>query len=154
MTNHVNLVVQVPDGSISCGMQLLSGDYAQGFNWRHGLSGHLFQGRFRADPVANEAYLFQLCRYVDLNPERAGAIANAKRWRWSSCRAHLHLEEPRPFHDPVWVRRLSTTPERAAAAYARYLEAQAARRTRPLQPRRGLTPPVSRDERWQALKAL
>jgi hypothetical protein len=152
MTNHVHLVVQVPEGMISDGMRLLSGDYAQGFNWRHELSGHLFQGRFHAEPVANEGYLFELCRYVDLNPERAGVIGNAKRWRWSSCRAHLHLEPPRPFHDPVWARRFSATSERAAAAYGHYLEA--GRRTCPPQPRRGLTPPVSREERWQALTAL
>lgn len=85
MTNHVHLVVDVPAGTISKGMQLVSGDYAQGFNRCHGLTGHLLQGRFRAEPVLHEAYLFELARYVDLNPERAGVVSNAKRWAWSSC---------------------------------------------------------------------
>jgi putative transposase len=128
MTNHVHLVVAVPGGTISKGMQLICGDYGQEFNWRHGLTGHLFQGRFRAEPVMHERYLFELARYVDLNPERAGVVSNAKRWNWSSCRAHLNLEPPRPFHDPVWIRQFGATTERAAAAYARYLEAGRQRR--------------------------
>ena len=147
MTNHVHLVVEVRDGTISKGMQLVCGDYAQGFNWRHGLTGHLFQGRFRAEAVVDEAYLFELSRYVDLNPERAGAVRRPERWMWSSCRAHLNLEPPRPFHDPIWVRRFGATAERAAAAYAGFLDA--GRKTRPVRTRRGLTPDVADGDRWR-----
>jgi len=152
MTNHVHLVVEVPGGTISQGMQLICGDYAQGFNWRHGLTGHLFQGRFRAEPVLDEEYLFELARYVDLNPERAGVAPNAERWVWSSCRAHLNLEPPRPFHDPLLVKRFGATPERAAAAYARYLEA--GRHARPIRTRRGLTPDMADEDRWRGGFAL
>ena len=151
MTNHVHLVVDVPDRTISKGMQLICGDYAQGFNWRHSLTGHLFQGRFHAEPVVSEAHLFELGRYVDLNPERAG-VADSARWTWSSCRAHLNLEPPRPFHDPSWVRSFGATPERAAAAYARYLDA--GRETRPIRTRRGLTPDVADEDRWRGGVAL
>ena len=137
MTNHVHLVVDVPAGTISTGMQLLCGDYAQGFNWRHGLTGHLFQGRFHAEPILSDAHLFEATRYVDLNPERANVVPDAARSEWSSCRAHLDLKPPRAFHDRVWARSFGATRERAAAAYARYLEA--GRHSRPLRTRRGLT---------------
>jgi REP element-mobilizing transposase RayT len=72
MTNHVHLVANVGAGTISRGMQWLSGKYGQLFNRRHGVNGHLFQGRFRAEIIADEAYAIEVVRYVDLNPVRAG----------------------------------------------------------------------------------
>lgn len=129
MSNHVHLVLDVPFGTISRGMQLVCGDYAQGFNWRHGYTGHLFQGRFRSDAVEDERYLYELIRYVDLNPERAGAVSRAEQWRWSSHRAHLGLEPPRPFHDPSWAQSFGATERGAAAAYGAFVEM--ARPTRP-----------------------
>ena len=123
MTNHVHLVLETPAGTISRGMQLVCGDYAQGFNWRHGHTGHLFQGRFRSDAVDKEAYLAEVIRYVDLNPERAAVVASAEEWRWSSYRAHLGLNPPQPFHDVSWVRSFGSTPRSAAAAYANFVQA-------------------------------
>ena len=73
MTNHVHLVVDVPEDTISRGMQLLSGNYGQAFNWRHGHTGHLFQGRFHDELVDGASYGLTVVRYVDRNPERAGA---------------------------------------------------------------------------------
>jgi REP element-mobilizing transposase RayT len=123
MTNHVHLVLDVPAATISKGMQLVSGEYGQGFNWRHGYSGHLFQGRFHAVSVLDDEHLLELVPYVDLNPERAGIVDSAELWRWSSHRAHLGLEPPRPFHDVSWVRSFGSTAEGAAAAYAAHVQA-------------------------------
>jgi putative transposase len=118
MTNHFHLVIQVPAGTISGGMQLMCGDYAQRFNWRHNFTGHLFQGRFRAEVVNDERYVFDAIRYVDLNPERAGI----EPWPWSSYWAHVRLEAPRPFHDPSWVRRFGASWSSAAVAYERFVD--------------------------------
>ena len=127
MTTHVHLVIDAPAGTISKGMQVISGEYAQEFNWRHGYTGHLFQGRFHARGVIHDDHLLELVPYVDLNPERAGVVESAELWRWSSHRAHLGLTAPRSFHDTSWVRRFGATPEGAAAAYADHLQAARAR---------------------------
>ena len=37
--------------------------------------------------VEKEAYLLGLCRYVVLNPVRAGLVRHPRQWRWSSYRA-------------------------------------------------------------------
>src|SRR5579875_1754136 len=58
MTNHVHLVLDVPAETISRGIQRVCGEYAQEFNWRHDLTGHLFQGRFHSRAIADESYLF------------------------------------------------------------------------------------------------
>jgi REP element-mobilizing transposase RayT len=87
MRNHVHLVARVGAGSISRGMQWLSGRYGQLFNRRHGVTGHLFQGRFHATIVEDEGYALDVVRYVDLNPVRAGAVRHPAEWGWSSHRA-------------------------------------------------------------------
>jgi len=103
MTNHVHLVVDVPAFTLSYGMQLLHGQYAQAFNRRHGYVGHLFQGRFAASRVDDEGYSLQLGRYVVLNPVRAGMVEEAVDWTWSSHRAMLGKVAPPPFLDVEWT---------------------------------------------------
>ena len=87
MTNHYHVVVETPDANLSHGMRQLNGVYTQRFNRRHGLVGHLFQGRFKGILVERETHLLELARYVVLNPVRAGMVANAAEWRWSSFTA-------------------------------------------------------------------
>ena len=122
MTNHAHLMVEVGEGTLSRGMQCLGGRYAQAYNLRHGCEGHLFQGRFRSERVTDLTYAFELARYIDLNPARAG-LAAASRWPWSSLRAHLGLEPPRRFHDAGWLLdQFSLDRDCAHAAYAAYVE--------------------------------
>ncbi len=45
MGNHYHLVIQTHRGGLSQLMRHLNGVYTQAFNRRHGLVGHLFQGR-------------------------------------------------------------------------------------------------------------
>jgi putative transposase len=103
MGNHVHLVIDVPAFTISRGMQLLNGQYAQAFNRRHGYVGHLFQGRFSASRVDDDAYSLQVGRYVVLNPVRAGMVGDAVEWTWSSHRAMLGKVAPPPFLDVEWT---------------------------------------------------
>lgn len=87
MDNHVHLLLETADENLSAGMQWLLGRYAQDFNWRHGFDGHLFQGRFKSQPVVSNWHLLELSRYIVLNPVRAGMRAVAGDWPWSSYRA-------------------------------------------------------------------
>ena len=45
--------------------------------------GHLYQGRFKSFPVAEDDYFLTLCRYVEANPLRAELVDRAEEWRWS-----------------------------------------------------------------------
>ena len=44
--------------------------------------GHLYQGRFKSFPVAEDDYFVALCRYVEANALRAGLVERAEEWRW------------------------------------------------------------------------
>jgi len=45
--------------------------------------GHLYQGRFKSFPVAEDEHFLTLCRYVEANPLRAGLVERAQDWAWS-----------------------------------------------------------------------
>lgn len=97
MGNHYHLVLCTRSGALSRLMRQLNGVYTQAFNRRHGLVGHLFQGRFKAVLVDTDRYLVALSRYVERNPVAAGLVRLPERWPWSSCRAHLGLEPAPPW---------------------------------------------------------
>lgn len=87
MGNHYHLVIETPEANLSRGLRRLHGTYTQWFNRRHRRIGHLLQGRFKSLLVEKESYLLELCRYVVLNPVRAGMVPDASAWGWSSYRA-------------------------------------------------------------------
>ncbi|KAF0215775.1 MAG: hypothetical protein FD174_4021 [Geobacteraceae bacterium] len=92
MTNHVHLLVQVEDVPLSRIMQNVSFRYTRWFNWKHGKSGHLFQGRYKAVVIDSDEYLAELVRYLHLNPVRAGMTKEPLGYAWSSHRAYLGKE--------------------------------------------------------------
>lgn len=99
MGNHYHLVLHTRAGQLSRFMRHLNGVYTQAFNRRHGVLGHLFQGRFKAVLVDTDAYLMALCRYVELNPVRARVVADVADWPWSSYGAHTARVAPPPWLD-------------------------------------------------------
>lgn len=92
MDNHIHIALQVGEVELSKVMQNLSSRYTRWANWRHQKTGHLFQGRYKAILVEEDAYLLQLVAYLHLNPVRAGMTAEAGDYRWSSHRAYMGLE--------------------------------------------------------------
>src|SRR5881227_3201977 len=97
MGNHFHLVVKLPRLGLSEGMQLLNSGYAVRTNSRYKRTGHLVRKRFYSQQVESEAHLLELCRYVVLNPVRAGLCRSPADWPWSSYRATAGLEPPHPF---------------------------------------------------------
>ena len=88
MSNHIHLVV-VPHESDSLARAMSTAHmcYAQRFNCKYSLSGHLWQGRFFSC-VLDERHTMAAVRYVERNPVRAGLVRRAWDYRWSSARGH------------------------------------------------------------------
>jgi putative transposase len=127
MDNHYHFVLHTRRANLSLLMRHINGVCTQTYNRRHNKVGHLFQGRFKAILVDRDAYLLEVCRYVDLNPVRARMVRKPGSWAWSSYRAHTG-EAPAPvwldtpgLHAYLLGRSANTAPERrqAAARYAR-----------------------------------
>lgn len=84
MDNHYHLVLHTWLPNLSLLMRHINGVYTQRFNRRHGKVGHLFQGRFKAILVDRDAYLLEVCRYVELNRVRANLVKHPAQWPWCS----------------------------------------------------------------------
>ncbi|HJQ75288.1 MAG TPA: transposase [Gaiellaceae bacterium] len=97
MGNHFHLLTQTPEPNLAFGMHQLNGRYAQAFNRRHDRVGHLFQGRYGAKLVQDDAHLHATVRYIVRNPVRAGLCQSPRDWPWSSHRSTLGETRPPPF---------------------------------------------------------
>ena len=87
---------------LSPGMRHINGVYTQRYNRIHGRVGHLFQGRFKSVLIDLEANLLELCRYLVLNPVRAGRVERPEEYAWSSCRATAGVS-PGPEFLSWWI---------------------------------------------------
>ena len=69
MPNHFHLLAQTRRGNLSRWMHWVMVSYTVYFNWRHGRSGHLFQGRYKSFLVEAGEYLLGL---LGAHPVRRG----------------------------------------------------------------------------------
>jgi REP element-mobilizing transposase RayT len=124
MTNHYHFVVETPDANLSKGMRQLNGVYTQRFNRRHGMVGHLFQGRYKAILVQKESYLLELSRYVVLNPVRGGMVDTPSDWPWSSFEVMIGGCDPElKSLDTEWtISWFGKKHDEAARAYAQFVK--------------------------------
>ena len=83
MSNHVHLLLEDQGGRLSDFMKSLTTGYAMRFNAKTGHIGHVFQQRFKSQPVEDEAHLLQAVRYIHNNPAKAG-MCSADEYPWSS----------------------------------------------------------------------
>lgn len=114
MGNHYHLVLTTLDGGLGEGMRYLNARYSQYFNRRHGLVGHVFQGRYKAVICQRESYLMALVRYVVLNPVRARMVSEPGAWPWSSFAAMVGQADAPPWLDVPQVLALFGSERQAA----------------------------------------
>ncbi|MBS3872463.1 MAG: transposase [Firmicutes bacterium] len=89
MDNHVHLVVQGDIVALSLALRKLNIKYAMHYNFVNKRVGHVFQNRYRSEIVEDDKYLAHLIRYVHNNPVKAGLVAEARQYRWSSYGEYL-----------------------------------------------------------------
>jgi len=88
MTNHAHLVLEPPEAVENLGrlMKRLAGRQTRYVNRRLGRSGTLWEGRYKSSPIQMDDYFLACCRYVELNPVRAGMVDDPDNYPWSSYR--------------------------------------------------------------------
>ncbi|WP_217495131.1 transposase [Vibrio sonorensis] len=96
MTNHVHLLCtpSSPE-SISKMMQSLGRMYVMDFNRTYQRTGTLWEGRYRSCLVDSDTYLFELYRYIEMNPVRANMVAYPDDYNWSSHHCNLMEKQVR-----------------------------------------------------------
>ncbi len=105
-------------------MQCVGRRYVAHFNKRHDRTGTLWEGRFRATVVDSERYLFTCYRYIELNPVRAGVVAEPAQYRWSSFAANaLGVNDPLITPHNRYAE-LGASPKRRQEEYGTLFEAE------------------------------
>ena len=89
MGNHIHLLIQEKAWTIGEIIKSLASSYVYYFNRQKQRIGHLFQDRFKSEPVNDMAYFVTLLRYIHQNPVKAGLVRDAKDYPWSSWREYL-----------------------------------------------------------------
>jgi putative transposase len=87
MPNHWHLILRPTcDGELSRFMAWVTLTHTQRWHaHRQSIGeGHLYQGRYKSFPVQEDGHFLTVCRYVERNALRAGLVARAEEWRWSS----------------------------------------------------------------------
>ncbi|HWB98905.1 MAG TPA: transposase [Bryobacteraceae bacterium] len=99
MRNHYHLALETPAPNLVDGMGWLQTTFCARFNRYRSENGHVFQGRYKALPVARGPSLGALCHYIHLNPVAAEAtpMSRLRDWPWGSFRALQH-----PAARPAW----------------------------------------------------
>lgn len=125
MTNHVHLLV-TPSAAEACTalMRDLGQRYVQYFNRRHERTGTLWEGRFRSCIVESARYVLACCRYIELNPVRAGMVDSPMGYLWSSYAVNSGMRAEPLVSPHAEFLALATEPTARHAAYRGLFERQ------------------------------
>ena len=78
MSNHVHLLLRVNQEDIGSTIKHLAVMYAIYYNQKYSRSGHVFQDRFKSEPVNDMAYFVTLLRYIHQNRRTKQAQSQAR----------------------------------------------------------------------------
>jgi REP element-mobilizing transposase RayT len=117
MTNHFHLLGRSPLGEISAAMHRIESDYAHWYNERHGRTGPLFTGRFKAVAVESDEQLLTVARYIHRNPLAKVSRVQLAAYPWSSYPAYLGRCDPPDWLTTEMIMALSGTDAQALRAF-------------------------------------
>lgn len=128
MANHVHLLVTPLNAdALAAFVKRVSQRFAQFRNARTNGSGRLFEERYAAHRIRNEAHLAIVTAYIDLNPVRAGVVVDARRYLWSTFAMHVGASASPSIAEVTWAHsdwhaRLGVCDEDRARAYAAFAD--------------------------------
>ena len=89
MGNHVHLLLRIYGEGLETVFKRIGGRYVYWYNMKYQRVGHLFQDRFKSEPVDSDNYFVMVLRYIHLNPVKAKLCKHPEDYRWSSYLDYL-----------------------------------------------------------------
>jgi putative transposase len=84
MTNHYHLLLRSKEQPISKVMSHLNKRYANYYNTKYCLTGHVFEKRFFSDIILDTTGMLEVSRYIHLNPVKANMVKSPGHYPYSS----------------------------------------------------------------------
>lgn len=122
MSNHVHLLLEPSSESgLASLMKRLAGRQTRYRNRLEQRTGTLWEGRYKSSVVQTDRHLLACCRYIELNPLRAGMVAAPQDYPWSSYRTRLgYANSPILDLDPLY-RALAADESERRERYSEFL---------------------------------
>lgn len=89
MGNHIHLLLKEGREDLTLVFKRIAGSYVYWYNWKYHRCGHLFQDRFKSEPVEDDSYFLSVLRYIHQNPVKAKLCKRAEEYEYSSMREYL-----------------------------------------------------------------
>jgi len=119
MTNHFHLLATPrTERGLPLLMQAVGRSYVRYFNDLQSRTGTLWEGRYRSTLIETDRYLLACMAYIDLNPVRAGMVAEAFDYAWSSHGFYVGARSNKLITPHALFWDLANTPFGREAAYA------------------------------------
>lgn len=91
LNNHVHLLIKEGSEPIGESMKRITIGYVSWHNGKYMRTGHLFENRFKSQPIEKEDEFFRVLRYIHQNPLKAGIVSRLEDYQWCSYRQYLNL---------------------------------------------------------------
>ena len=89
MGNHIHLLIKEGIEPLEQIFKRICGRFVYWYNIKYQRVGHLFQDRFKSEPVDSESYFFTVVRYIHQNPVKAKLCKQVSDYVYSSYLEYL-----------------------------------------------------------------
>lgn len=89
MGNHVHLLIKVEKEELEQIFKRIGGRFVYWYNGKYSRVGHLFQDRYKSEPVETDEYFLTVLRYIHQNPINAGLSRTVDEYSWSSYHEYV-----------------------------------------------------------------
>lgn len=90
MPNHIHLLIQEGKEDLGTIFKRIGTSYVYWYNLKYKRRGHLFQDRYKSEPVEDESYFLTVLRYIHQNPIKAGIEKDIAKYPWSSYKEYIN----------------------------------------------------------------
>ncbi|MGN0458662.1 MAG: REP-associated tyrosine transposase [Eubacterium sp.] len=89
MSNHAHLLLKEGNENLDLIVKRIGSRYVYWYNTKYKRTGHLFQDRYKSEPINNDEYLLSAIRYIHQNPVKAGIVERCENYKYSSYNAYI-----------------------------------------------------------------
>lgn len=86
MGNHIHLLIKPEQEPLEQVFKRICGRYVYWYNVKYQRVGHLFQDRFKSEPVEDDSYFLTVIRYIHQNSVKSGICKEIEDFKYSSYR--------------------------------------------------------------------
>ncbi len=89
MGNHIHMLMKVEKEDLQQIFKRIGGRFVYWYNGKYSRIGHLFQDRYKSEPVETDEYFLTVLGYIHQNPVKAGLSKTVDEYIWSSYNEYI-----------------------------------------------------------------